>query len=184
MNDFKNIVVSGVPVAGKSKLVESIADVLRLERISIEDNFKAEYKRRYSKNQISFDDYYRKISPEWRRKIVDDFTRSLEKGGVVADSSFAPSADTTSSLMVFITADLNARATRALIRQDYAARSFGQVKHYLIKREEDEFNVGMSVLGVDYRDPVHYHLVLNSGRLTIMEELEQIRTLFRPPPWM
>ena len=51
------------------------------------------------------------------------------------------------------------------------------VKQILIERERDETKMGHDLFEIDYRDAKHYHLIINSGLLTVDEEIPVVTSI-------
>ena len=83
-------------------------------------------------------------------------------------------------MLVFVTADLNIRAERGLNTDRYKGKTVDEVRQTLITRERDELKMGSYIFGIDYRSPEHYDIVINSGRLTVEQEVSIITNLV---PW-
>ncbi|MEK6839719.1 MAG: hypothetical protein AABX72_02155 [Nanoarchaeota archaeon] len=97
----------------------------------------------------------------------------FKRGNVIGDSRYSMYCKDLPSLLVFVTADLKIRAQRAHTMQKYPGKSVPEIEHILEEREQDEVSIGKKLYGdkFDYRDAAHYGIALNSGVLTVEEEV-------------
>ena len=82
---------------------------------------------------------------------------------------------------MFVTADLKTRAARSANRIEHRNMSLQEIAKALQAREEEELSMARELYGkdYDYRDPKNYHLVLDSGKMSIAEEVSAINALMR-----
>jgi len=181
MAEYKSIIVSGLPRAGKSVLVDALSKELGIAQASVGAILRKEHKIEDPNNDISFDDYFRKISKGDKTVMQEKLKPFLENGNIVVSARYVSSLlDTSACLLVFVTADLDIRAKRATEDKIYEDKSEGQIRKMLRKRELAEVRKGIALFNTDYRTPSLYHLVLNSGILTLKEERTLIKSLFKP----
>ncbi len=97
-------------------------------------------------------------------------------GNIIGDTRYAIFCRDLPSLTAFVTADMNTRALRAMRSEKYRDKKFHTVRTILFAREEDEVRIGKQLVGswYDYRNPEHYHMVLDSGTLSLEEEVASI----------
>ena len=101
----------------------------------------------------------------------------LFKGDIIGDSRYAIYLRNLPVLLVFLSAGLETRASRALGLEKYKEKSVEEIKQILQQREVDEIAAGRRLYGYDYRDSSYYHISMNTGMLTQAEEIAIIRGL-------
>lgn len=70
------------------------------------------------------------------------------------------------------------RASRVLGSEKYLGKDLEDVKKTLLRREQDEVEIGKRLFnGIDYRNHNGHHLVINSGKLSVDQEVEVIMAL-------
>ncbi len=177
MTAYQNIILSGLPGAGKSVLAKELVKIYHWESHSVGSIFKDRWREKYPHREVSFDQYWGNCSKEENLKIDEQTRRVLEGGHIVGDFRYAILAGGIDALQVFVTADLETRARRYL----GSDKNNLEIKETLRKREEDEVRVGKELYGLeyDYRESSQYDIVLNSARLTLEQEIGQIQRLMR-----
>jgi cytidylate kinase len=179
MPEHKNIIISGLPVSGKSKIAELLADEYKMAQFSIGKMLRAEHLKEYPNNEVSFYHWWSNLDINYQRKIAEGPNPALKKGGVVLDTRYVAPLDKEGSLLIFVTADINTRIEMVMRRGDYAGEPVTEIKSRLEQREANELRIGMELFnGTDYRDPNLYHLVINSGTLSIQDELKVVKSIF------
>jgi cytidylate kinase len=176
--EYRNIVISGPPASGKSTLVQELAIRRTLRTYSVGDMLRKEYTDKYPNKELSFETWRLGLDLEYNRKAALSILPILDKGDMIVDSRFVSFLDKSTNLLVFITAGIETRATRCLDHPRYAGKSFEQIKKELMKREEDEVELGIKLFGKDYRDHDIYHLILNSEILSVQAEFNGISGAF------
>ncbi len=177
MTDFKRIIVSGLAGSGKSTLVYRLADVYQWPLYSIGDTWRAMWKEKYPDANISFETYIESITREDDLQMNVQMRENFSKENIIGDTRYAVCYKDVPALFIFVTASLEIRAERALNTAKYAGKSLQEIKGILLEREEHEVKVCKDLFGADYRDPSHYHLVLNSGLLVLEQEVAIITQL-------
>ncbi len=103
----------------------------------------------------------------------------IEKGNVVADTRYgAICGECPNALLVYTMSDIETRIRRAMLTKKYP-ENFKAVKIILNDREADEVKMGKLNYGKDYRDPKFYHLILNTGLLTVSQEADIISSMIK-----
>jgi cytidylate kinase len=172
------LIISGLPVSGKSTLANMLADDLGLKIYSMGQLWRERWKREHSDGGVSFEEYWRGTSIEDNRRVNMEAKKLFESGTVIVDTRYVAYLNRERCMFVFVTAPLEIRAERAATyRDDYRGKSLGEIKDILRKREDDEAKMGNVLFGADYRDPKLYHVVLNSEMLTPDEEFMIVQTL-------
>ena len=173
---YNSIVISGLPGAGKGVLARAIAKKYKWKLFSIGDIWRERWKKLYPSADISFEDYWKNASFDEQREINNKARKVISKGNVVGDFRYAICCKSIPTLLIFIKPDLNVRAKRAKDINKYPNKSIEELKEILLQREKDEVNWGKKLYGEDYdfRDEKYYNLILDSGKLSLEEELKII----------
>jgi cytidylate kinase len=178
MGKYRSIIISGPPVSGKSTLVKGLAAACRLKSHSVGGDVRRIWVKAYPNEEVSFEDFIKRNVLGYNKKIAPDLKRLFENNNIVADSRFVSYLNKRKCLLVFVTADLKTRARRALQRLEYKGRHMKQIERLLTERDMYDFRAGRRGFGIDYRDPTLYHMVLNSGELSVREEIAIIKRAF------
>lgn len=184
--------ISGDPCSGKTSLIERLAQELRWSIVSIGGLFRKRFERWESENSlyrqgVDFDEWWANtVTDAEIRKVNREAATRLAQGGVILDSRYiAENAKNIPSVArVFLTAPLEVRGTRALDAGRYPGvplSGANGVMDLLHKRGRNEYEKGQSLFDIDYRDARDYHLTLNTGLLTIEQEVSQVLALIRSP---
>jgi cytidylate kinase len=180
MPAFKSVVLSGKPMSGKSTLNARLRKALRWRYLSVGGLWRQRWEKEHPRKEVDFDEWWGGTSLEDNRRMDRRVKKMVEVGGVVADLRY-PQKYGKNVFRIFVTADLDVRAARAKQHMEgYRNRTVNEIRKMLVKREEDELRVGKKLYGIDYRDPGYYHIVLNSGILTVDEELSAVMPLLNP----
>ena len=177
---YKGIVFSGLPGAGKSALVKLLADFYPWQIFSAGNLWRKRWEVTYPDSKVSFEEYWRSVSMNEKMRFAAEVDETYVKGKVIGDSRFTINLRQASLLLVFVTADLDTRAARALSLGKYGSATLEEIKSILAGREQDELRTGQELFGYDYRDPNYYHLVINSANLTIDEEAAVVESIVKP----
>ncbi len=176
---FTSIVISGLPGSGKSTLATRLSKTYGWPIHSIGQLFREKWKTLHPNGEIPFEAYWRSTTPEENIRVNQELRALIAKGHIIGDSRYSVYCKDLSSLLLFVTAPIEIRATRALHSEKYAGRSREEIKNILEQREQDELETGQQLFEIDYRNPVHYHLVLNSGMLTVEQEVGLVKKLMQ-----
>jgi cytidylate kinase len=171
---YRSIVISGPPSSGKTPLVNALASEHNLKKFSVGDTLRKEHAAECPNNELTFDVWWRGLTLDQNRQIALSTIPVFNKGGIVGDSRYTFFLDKEINLLVFLNAEIDIRARRAMANPRYKGMKMSEIKTMLRQREEDEASVGMKLFGKDYRDPSNYHLTLNTGLLTEREEVSII----------
>ncbi|MCH7567798.1 MAG: AAA family ATPase [Nanoarchaeota archaeon] len=176
---YNSIVISGSPGVGKGALGKAIAKKYEWNFYSIGDIWRERWKKLYPSTDIYFEDYWKNANLEEQRVVNDEARKIMSEGKVVGDFRYVICCKGLPTLFIFLKSDLNIRARRALELKKYPDKSLEKIKQLLTDREKDEINWGKKLFGedYDYREPKYYHLILDSGKLTLEEELTIITSL-------
>ena len=146
---------------------------------SIGDLWREEYKKQHPDGEISFEDYWKNNALEDHLRVNEVAKAIFEKGSVIGDSRYTIYCADLPALLVFITAPLDIRAQRAVNCGKYGDKTMDKIKKILLEREEDEAKIGKKLFNYDYRDPINYTLTLDSGRLTLDDEINILTYLIK-----
>ena len=175
---YNSIILSGLPCSGKTTLANKLSDHYGWPVYSLGGLWRETWKQKYPNGEVSFEDFWARTSLEENRAMNLKAVQIFKEGNIIADTRYAIYADHLPALFVFITAPLDIRSKRAIVSGKYKGTS-KEIENLLIKREEDELKMGKDLIGesYDYRDPSLYHLVINSGLLSIEKEFSLVRNL-------
>lgn len=179
MNKYNSIVFSGLPGSGKSTLVNALTGLLFVDErniFSMRSKWNEKWKTLYPNEEKSFEEFWRNTTLQENREMDSEVREFLKQGHVIGDMRYTLACEGLPALCVFVTADLDIRAERNLSSPKYKDKTIIEIKNILYGRERDELKMGKELYGSDYdfRNPEYYHLVLNSGKLSVNEEVGQI----------
>lgn len=180
---YNSILISGKPLSGKSTLVSALSKIYGWEAFSVGKLWREEWKRRYPDGEVSFEEYWGKTTLEENKAMDQKAKEKIEKGHVIGDFRFAHLTSNPNVLKVFVDADISTRMERARSRKEYSSLSKRELRKLLNKREKDEVKMEKSLYGkrYDYRNPLNYHIVINSGSLKLDEEVKIIMGIVNSP---
>ncbi len=178
----KSIILSGTPASGKSKLIQKLVEAYGFQVIHFGGILREMHASQYPNNEVTFEKWYDGKKGKELEPLNQEVKRRFESGNIIGDSRFVASLDPEKCIFVFLDADVKIKAERVITdpkRPEYFGKPLEEVIGILTMREGSELRIGKELYGLDYdyRDPSHYHLVLNSGRLTIQQEFEAIDKL-------
>lgn len=179
--EYRNIIISGPPGPGKTKLTNNLARRTGFEICYVGGLFRDEHSNLIQKGQtdLSFENWWAQLPDSEQRTINKQIRNLAERGGIIGDTRYAKICEGTSSLHVFLYAPLEIRVQRALGDEKYPGKTLVEIEKILRDREKNEVEIGKKLFGIDYRNLEDYHLALNTGRLTIPEEANIIMSLMR-----
>lgn len=169
--NYKSIIISGPPVSGKSTLAERLSKIYGWPVYSIGQLWRDEWKKLYPNKEVSFEDYWKKVTLKNNLLMDKKSKKIIEKGNVIKNIRYCAHYKELPVLLVLVSADIGIRAIRGLDIDRYKGKSIEEVRRILIERENSEVKVGKEMHGYDYRDPKHYNIILDSGKLTVEEEI-------------
>ena len=173
---YNGVVVSGLPLTGKSTLARELAKNLDWGFHSIGGLFKEQWKQQYPNQEISFEDYWSNIPLEQNRAIDAETRKLFEKGRFVGDFRYAIKCNDLNFLSVFVTADINLRIQRATQSKRYLGKDTEEIIELLNKREKQELLVGKQLYGeeYDFRDLRNYNMVIDLSKSSKEEAVKSI----------
>ncbi len=182
-HSYNSIILSGLPASGKSTLAKRLSHILDWPIYSIGDQWRERYSKLYPSQEITFEEYWRTTNHEDNLEVNRQAREVIARGSVIADSRFsAVYCQDLPALRVFVTADVQVRAARSRGNTRYVDQTIEHITSTLVAREQDELRMGHELFSsehgrFDYRDPTHYHLVLNSGLLRLDQEVALMKQL-------
>ncbi len=177
--DKKSVILSGLPVSGKSTLARRLADELGMPILSAGRIWRETWEAQHPRKDVSFEDFWRGIGSDKQLEINTIAKNMSEKKSIIGEFRYVSLFDRRRCLLVFLDAGIDIRAIRALGRNEYSHKGIEEIKRILRKREEDEVEVGISLFGADYREPSKYDLVMNTGSMDVDEELYHVKGCLR-----
>ncbi len=170
---YKSIFLSGLPGSGKSTLAQRLSSKYKWPVHSIGQLFRNEWGRKYPDGSIGFEEYMRSTSDEENIRVNREMSDIVRKGNVICDARYPWNLDDSGTLLVFVQASLDTRAARTSGRNKELPHDV--IKKLLSDRETDDVERCKRLFGFDYRNPNMYHFVLNSGLLTVGQELSIVK---------
>lgn len=172
---YQSIIFSGLPGAGKSTFVKKLNEIYGWPVYSIGEVWRQRWAGLYPNREVSFEDYWHDTSAEEKVQINVGAREVFSRNKIIGDSRYTIYLRDLPIFLVFMSADIEVRATRAFGLDKYGGKSIEEIKQILLRRENDEAQIGKQLFGYDYRDSYYYDLVINSGRLSLGEELAVIK---------
>jgi len=177
---YQSIVFSGLPGAGKSTLVKKLSDIYGWPVLAVGDLWRAKWQKLYPEREVSFEEYWRTTSTQENLQVNVDFRGAILKKNIIGDSRYVVYLRESPVLLVFLCADLDARASRGRGLEKYNGKSTEEIKQILHRREIDETAASKRLFNYDYRDSCYYHLAINTTMLSQEEEIAIIKSII---PW-
>ena len=184
---YNAIAISGLPGAGKSALLEKLAEKTGWVSHSIGKRFREKLRYLQEIGEVSKDltikEYWITVPDEEQIKANRELLELVNKGKIVADTIYAAYLNqaTSNPLFVFLTAEAAIRAHRGQLSEnkDYNGKTMKEIKIILEGRENDEYKLGMKLFGFDYRNTNYCNLVLDAGKMSIDEEVSAVMKKMR-----
>ncbi len=189
--DYNALVLSRLPGSGKTTLIEKLEKELGWKSYSIGGMFRKRLDRLQKAGEINTDwtikEYWPTVSDEEQMRVNEELLKKVNDGSIIADTRYAAylKQSTANPFFVFLAAEGAIRAHRGQLsgNPDYKGQTMAQIKKILDERENDEYKMGMRLFGFDYRNPEDYNLVLDSGKMSIDEEVRMVlKTLRKNAP--
>lgn len=177
---YNVIVLSGLPGSGKSVLLKKLNEKIGWPIHSIGDLFRKRLKNLQEigelNQELTIEEWWPTLSDDEQREVNTNLLNLVNKGEVIADTRYAfyLKQATSNPLFIFLMADLDLRARREIANPDYYGKTIEEVINILKRREEEEARIGLDLFGRDYRILSDYDLILDSGKLSIGDEVSII----------
>lgn len=182
MTSYNSIILSGLAGSGKSTLARELTKRYKWPLVSIGDTWRELWAEQYPDKSISFEMYIESLSREEDRAMNERMRSTYEQGKVIGDARYAVCyKNISTALLIYVTASLDVRVRRGIGDPKYIDKSEEEVRRILIDREQHEVSVCKDLFGQDYRDASHYHVSVNSGLLTLEQEVDAIAALVPIP---
>lgn len=177
--NYNAIILSGLPVSGKSTLARRLSEIYDWPVHSFGDLWREKWSGRYPNGEVTFEEFWRGTTIEENHQMNIEAVEMFKEGKGIIDTRYTLYFKDLPFLFAFITAPLDVRAKRAKDSGKYVGKSLSDIVSILKEREQDELTFGGKLLGedYDYRDPKHYHLGINSGNLTVEQEVSLVTGL-------
>ncbi len=178
---YIGILLSGLPGSGKSTAARQLAPLLNWPILYVGGLWREKWKAQCPDGNPSWEQWNELITPE-QHKVMDEHAREcLAKGHVIGDMWHEKIAEGLPILRVFISAPLDIRAQRATQTGRFEGKTIEEIKKLLQDREDTQAANAKLLYGpsYDYRDPSLYHIVLNSGLLTVEEKVNSLLHFFK-----
>lgn len=177
MTMFESIVVTGTPFSGKTTLAKLLAQHFGWKYFSVGEAWKLEWKRKYPKGDMGFDNYMAQTTDAEHRgmdKMVSDI---IKKGHVVVDARHGFLHRDHTVLVIFTKCDIDERAKRALEKKEYPTNDFAVVKEALEQEERDQVDRCIAIYGQDYRSPNNYDMEFDTTNSPPDEAIERVMSI-------
>ena len=174
---YQSIVISGLTGAGKTTLADELSEIYGWPVYSVGDLWRSRWQEKYPDGNMPFEEYWRTTSIDDNLQTDKDFREIVAKKDVVGDGRYAINLRGLSSLLIFLTADLDIRAARVFGLGKYKDKPIEEIKKILCDREADEVALGRRLYNYDYRYSSYYDLVINTNALSVADEVAIIKSI-------
>lgn len=186
---YNAIGICGLPKSGKTELCKRLKDIYGWRSTSIGQLCRDRYEQWISENRdrrISFEEYWGRgfFTNDDILKVNEEAREMVSKGNMILDSRYLAvnCKDLNNVATFFLTADIDIRVERVKNSKEYLGKNEKEIRLILENRERDELKRGQEIYaGVfngnyDYRDPKRFHLLINTGMMSIEQEVEVVRS--------
>jgi len=118
---YQNIVFSGLPGAGKSTLVKKISEFYGWPVHSIGEIWRQRWAAAYPNKELSFEEYWSKSPREDQMRINIEAREIFTQSKIIGDIRYTIYLRDLPIFLVFMSADLETRATRGFGLENTAA---------------------------------------------------------------
>jgi len=179
---FDSILISGLPGSGKSVLARQLSSIYFWPVFSAREHW--ENMRNDFGTPLSFEEFWKNTSTEENLKFDRAAREALTQGRIICDMRFPKAAEGLGNVFkIFCAADVHTRASRAISLGKYPDKTKEQIEQILQCREADELIISRHMYGeaYDFRDPENFDLILNTGKASVEEEVNEILELLGNP---
>ncbi len=187
---FNTIGICGLPKSGKTELCKGLKEIYGWDVTSMgglcRERYKQWIREDESRESTSFEEYWGKgfFTNEEIIRINNNAREKISRGNIILDSRYLAVNcwGLNNVATFFLYADIDIRVERVKKSQEYAGKNEKDIRLILENRERDEFNRGQEIYknvfngDYDYRDPRRFHLVINTGMMSIKQEVEVVRS--------
>lgn len=179
--DLPLVTVSGLPATGTTTIAELLASEYNFEVLSGGDIFRQMASERgvtlaeLTEQSRTNPEIDKEVDERLQEEIQShlDGSRVPDGDGLIVESRLAAwHADGNATVTVYLHASPEVRSSRISDRDETLAE--------LESRADSEIKRYQSHYGVDVTDESHYDLLIDTGRLTVQEVLNQIRPHLPP----
>jgi len=167
---YQSIVISGLAGAGKTTLANKLGGIYGWPVYSVGDLWRQRWQKKYPDKEVPFEEFWRTTSTQENLQTDTDFCDIIAKKNVVGDGRYGIYLRNLPVLLVFLSADLETRASRVFGLDKYKGKSVDEIRQILRQREVDEVALGRRLYNYDYRDSSYYDLVINTKSLSVDDE--------------
>ncbi len=172
MIKYSVITLSGVPGTGTTTIAKLLSEKINLQLIYIGETFRMlakEYK-------MTLEEFgaFAKDNPKIDEELDKRQLELAHKGDIILEgrlSGWMAKKNGIDAFKILLTADLETRIKRIMGRE---GKSYFQVKTEILAREQVELNRYIDLYGVNYRDPHHYDLIIDTSNLTPEQIVDKI----------
>lgn len=169
--NYKSILISGVPGAGKSTLAHELSRIIGWRVFYVGGIWREQWKAGAEHEQQTFEQYIKTRTVREHAAMDARARKELARGSCIGDLWHERIGDRLPLLKVFVDASLSLRARRAVVTKKYFGKKPHEIELILKSRERSQVNLAKKIYGAtyDYRERSYYHLILNFDLLTAHE---------------
>jgi predicted cytidylate kinase len=173
MITYSVITLSGVPGTGTTTIAKLLSKKLNLKLVYIGETFRT-IAREYKMTLEEFGKFA-KDNPEIDKELDDRQLALARTGNIILEgrlSGWMVKKNGINAFSILLTADLETRIKRIMGRE---GKAYSEVKEEILNREQVELNRYLELYSINYQNPAHYSMVIDTTHLT-PEEIIKIIT--------
>ena len=166
------ITISGEPGSGTTTIAKLLNEELKLELFFIGETFRV-LAREYKMSLPEFGKYA-DTHPEIDFELDKRQVARAKRGNVIMEgrlSGWLMRKNNIKAFNIYLMADLAIRVKRIMGREE---KSYDQVEREILEREKCEMDRYKKIYNIDYSDPVHYDLIIDTSNLTPEQIVKKI----------